>query len=150
MQENLSSNSAEDLDDALMCYKQAELPTRSQFLVMVTTLEFCVPALKGRLRWTHAAISRWSESVRVRHMLPLTKRPAKLLAIQMAVRGKRCLGAGLLRQVHTGLRPSELLDLPPEHLLFPQDQGWSGKICRWRSARLKRPALAKLTGKGSG
>ena len=126
LQENLTAGSPDELDDALMWYKQSERPTRSQFIVMVSALEFCVPAAKGHLHWSHAAIAGWSKRVRIRHTLPLTKRPAKLLAIQMAVRGKRRLGIGLLMQVHTGLRPSELLGLLPEHLLFPQDQGWSG------------------------
>ena len=124
--ESLNACSPDNLDDALTWYKQSELPKRSQFILVVSALEFCVPAVKGHLHWSHAAIAGWSKRVRIRHTLPLTKRPAKLLAIQMAVRGKRRLGVGLLLQVYTGLRPSELLNLQPEHLLFPQDQGWSG------------------------
>ena len=153
LQEDLPSSSSEELDDALMGHKQSELPTRSQFILVVSALEFCVPAAKGHLHWSHAAISGWSKRVRIRHTLPLTKRPAKLLAIQMAVRGKRRLGIGLLLQVHTGLRPSELLSLEPQHLLFPQDQGWSGEkslplviaLGMRRGTKVKRQQTATLS-----
>ena len=81
LQENLTAGCFDDLDDALMWYKQSELPTRSQFILAVSALEFCGPAAKGLLHWSHAAITGGSKRARIKHTLPLTKRPGKLLAI---------------------------------------------------------------------
>ena len=41
----------------------------------------------------------------------------------LAHRQRRRLGLGVILQTHLGLRPSELLALLPEHMLFPEDQG---------------------------
>ena len=65
LQENLTAGWTDDLDDALMWYKQSERPTRSQFIVMVSALEFCVPAAKGHLYWSLAAFGGWSKRARI-------------------------------------------------------------------------------------
>ena len=41
----------------------------------------------------------------------------------MAARGNLRMGVRLMLQTRTGLRPGELLQLLPEHVLFPEDQG---------------------------
>ena len=52
------------------------------------------------------------------HKAPLVKRPAALLGAHMASDGIPRMGIGVIVQVACGLRPSELLRLMPEHIMF--------------------------------
>ena len=121
---NWNPSTPEDWDDLLLEFKFAhDQITRPKFTVLVSAVEFFVPSVKRQLAWSHAMISGWARRSKIRHTVPLTYRPAVLVAIYMAVRGKKRLGLGLLLQVKTGLRPSELLALLPDHVMFPEDQG---------------------------
>ena len=118
----------EDWDDALLEYKalHTDSLTKAKFTTLVAALEFFLPPVKGKLCWTHTMLGGWSRRTKTRHTVPVTKRPATLLAVHMASRGKPRLGLALMIQDRTGLRPGELLALLPEHVLFPEDQGdWS-------------------------
>ena len=125
MAESLDPISGEDWDDALLEYKalHPDTMTKAKFITLVAALEFYMPPVKGKLCWAHTMLSGWSRRTKTKHTVPLTRRPATLVAIHMASRGKPRLGLGLMLQVRTGLRPGELLNLLPQHLLFPEDQG---------------------------
>jgi len=127
---------AEDWDDLLFEFKHAHPQlTRPKFVQAVAAIEFFVPKLKKNLPWAHACLSGWHKRSSVRHTVPLTSKPAKLMAIHMANRGKKRLGLGLVLQTVTGMRPNELLHILPEHVLFPEDQG---------DARAKVPVVIAL------
>ena len=121
--EGFAPQNAEEWDDLLMEFKRQECPTKSQFISLVSALEFAVPKIKHQLPWSRAALSGWARRVKVRHTVPLTRRPAYLVGLMLAHRQRRRLGLGVILQTHLGLRPSELLALLPEHMLFPEDQG---------------------------
>ena len=117
-------DAADEWDDLLFEFKQAHPHlTRPKFLQIVASIEFFLPKVKKNLPWAHACLCGWHKRSTVRHTIPLTPKPAKLVAIHMALRGKRRLGLGVILQTTTGMRPSEMLHILPEHVLFPEDQG---------------------------
>ena len=71
-----------------------------------------MPSPKRNLPWSHTLGLGWSRKVATKHAVPLTKRPAFLVATHCVQLGVAWLGLGMLRQVYTGLRPR--LILPPE------------------------------------
>ena len=121
----LIPSSSEEWDDLLLefRYAHADRLTRSKFVLLVTALEFYMPNLKRQLAWSHALLTGWARRGTIKHTVPLGKRAAFLIAIHLVAMGYKRLAAGLLLQVHTGLRPSEMLGILPEHLLFSEDQG---------------------------
>ena len=115
---------ADDWDDALLEYRYAsDSITKSKFAMVVAALEFFLPQHKQRLPWCHALLQGWGRKGFTRHTVPLTRRPAFLIGIQFVSWNRTRLGAGLLVQVHTGMRPSEMLNLKSSHILCPEDSG---------------------------
>ena len=122
--EGASPQEPEDWDDWLLEFKHSHPDLKkSTFVVIMTAIEFFLPHVKRHLHWSHAVAKGWTRRVAINHTVPLTMRPAKLIAIHMASRGKPRMGIGLLLQTATGMRPGELIQILPEHLLFPEDQG---------------------------
>jgi len=115
---------ADDWDDALLEYRySSDHLTKSKFAMVVAALEFFLPQHRQRLPWCRAVLSGWGKKGFTRHTVPLTKKPAFLVAIHFVKFGKIRLGAGLILQVLTGMRPSEMLNIKAEHVLLPEDTG---------------------------
>ena len=115
-------HSAEELDDLLVEWKASTSPTKTNFEMAVAGVEFWNPRWKGKLAWSHAIINGMAVSHQTRHTVPLTRGPARLMAVWLASRSKVRLGVGLLLQREVGLRPSEMLGLRPAALVFPEQQ----------------------------
>ena len=98
---------------------------RAVFGQAVAGVEFFFPRLRGQLKWAHACVVGWDAGRTIRHTVPLGKGLAKLLAVHMCAWGESRVSLGLLLQVHTGMRPGEMLKLRSEHLLFPEEEGHS-------------------------
>lgn len=110
---------AEDLDQLLMEYRtEAEL-TRAQHVRLVASTEFFLPHVKGRLIYSREALKGRASAEPVKHTIPLTFECALLFAAWHASSGRTRLGAAVLIQHATGMRPSELLALKPEHIHLP-------------------------------
>ena len=114
--------SAEELDDLLVEWKANTKPSKTNFEMAVAGCEFWNPRWKGKLAWAHAIIGGMAVSHSTRHTVPLTRGPARLIAVWLASRSKARLAVGLLLQREAGLRPSEMLGLQPEALVFPEQQ----------------------------
>ena len=115
---------AEDWDDLLWDYRleHADL-SKGNFGELVASLEFFLPSVKHQLPWSRAVLAGWSRTASTRHTMPLTRQPPCLVAAHICSRGKSRLALGLLLQVRTGLRPSEMLKLMLGHFMFPEDTG---------------------------
>ena len=124
MEEGAAPRTPEEWDDLLVEFKHAHPALKkTTFVTIVAALEFFMPNVKKQLHWSHAITTGWGRRASIKHTVPLTMRPAKLMAMHMACRGKQRMGIGLLLQTATGFRPGELIQLLPEHILFPEDQG---------------------------
>ncbi len=125
LEEGLIPKTPLDWDEALLDFRALHCTTmtKAKFTTLVAALEFYQPPVKGHLKWCKTILAGWSRRTRVRHTTPLGRRPANLVALHMAARGNQRMGVGLMLQVRTGLRPGELLQLLPEHVMFPEDQG---------------------------
>lgn len=125
IQEGLNPTSPVEWDEALLDYRavQCTTMTKAKFTTLVAALEFYQPPIKGRLVWCKTVLSGWSRRTKIRHTTPMGSKPGTLVAIHMAARGNPRMGLGLMLQIRTGLRPGELLQLLPEHIVFPEDQG---------------------------
>ncbi|CAK0858846.1 unnamed protein product, partial [Prorocentrum cordatum] len=97
---------------------------KAEFIATASAVEFRFTRLKGMLACSHAAIRGWSIVFPVRRTVPMTSRPSKWIAAQMASRSRPRLGAGVALQAHIGLRPSEMLSLTTDDLTFPEDGGY--------------------------
>lgn len=97
---------------------EAEL-TRAQHVMLVASTEFFLPHVKGRLIYSREALKGRASAEPVKHTIPLTFECALLFAAWHASSGRTRLGAAVLIQHATGMRPSELLALKPEHIHLP-------------------------------
>jgi len=114
---------AEAWDDMLFGFKHAHPQlTRPKFIQVVASMEFFVPKLRRSLAWAYACLPGCHMRTSVRHTVPITLKPAKLMASHFASRGKRRLGLALIVQTMTGIPPNEMSHILPENLLFPGDQ----------------------------
>lgn len=122
--EGLMPTSPAEWDDALLEYRYATSHlSKSKFANLVSALELMLPPLKRSLPWSHALLAGWGRVGHTRHTVPMTRKPAYLVAIHMSSRRKTRLGLGLITQVLTGMRPSEMLKILPEHIQFPDEYG---------------------------
>ena len=115
--------SAEEFDDLLVEFKNSQPMTKGRFETLVAATEFFFPRYKGRLGWAHAVLSGWSVAHKTKHTVPLTYAPACLVATHLAALGYDRLGFGVILQRVKGLRPSEMLKVTPEAVMFPEEQG---------------------------
>ena len=129
MEEQSLPVSADDWDDLLLEYRWATARlTKSKFMLVVAATEFFLPHAKRNLPWCHAIIQGWSRIGHTRHTVPLTVKPVQLVAVYMVATGFRRLALGLLVQVSTVLRPSEMLSIRPCNVQFAKNIGEDPKI----------------------
>ena len=114
-------------DDALLEYRYAHPKlTKGKFLNLIAALEFFCPPLKRNLPWAHTMVTAWARSLPVRHTVALTSRPGFLIAVHFSVRGWKRLGLGMMVQIASGMRPNEMLQLLPQHVILPEEQDVQG------------------------
>ena len=118
---DLSIHSAEDLDFLIMEYRTEMDLTRSQHVLIVAAIEFFLPYAKGKLVICREALKGRTTAEPTKHTTPLTTELALLFGALMASQGKVAVGAAMIIQQSTGLRPSELLSLQREHIYVPPD-----------------------------
>ena len=150
----LAPSCAEEWDDLLVEFKHSlgdKLP-RAKFVQVITAVEFFFPRYRGQLGWAHAVVAGWTASSPIRHTVPLGKNPSKLIAMHFSSWGHCRIGVGIVVQSHTGLRPSELLGILPEHIALPEEQGYTLDIMPLSIAlsprtgtKVKRPQVALIT-----
>ena len=114
----LSPVGAESLDEALTHYKQDRALTKSNFIDAVAEVEFFCPRFKRQLVVSRAVLEGMQVHRPAKHKVPMTKHPAVLFACHFAHDRLPRLGAALVIQTASGTRPSEVLKLRPEHVLF--------------------------------
>ena len=111
--------SPEDVDLLVMEYRTEFELTRSQHTMLLAAVEFFIPHCKNKLIITREAIKGRINASPIDHTVPLSYECAYLFAAFHSSRGLPRLGAALLVQMGTGLRPSELLGLVREHVFVP-------------------------------
>ncbi len=120
-QPDLTVHSAEDLDFLIMEYRTEMDLTRSQHVLIVAAIEFFLPYAKGKLVICREALKGRTTAEPTKHTTPLTTELAVLFGAYMASTGKPQVGAAMIIQQATGLRPSELLSLQKDHAYMPPD-----------------------------
>ena len=120
-QPDLSLHAAEDLDLMIMEYRTEMDLTKAQHVTLVAAVEFFLPYAKGKLVICREALKGRAASEPTKHTVPLTTELAWLFGAFMASQGKRAIGAAMIVQQATGLRPSELLALQSDHIFVPRD-----------------------------
>ena len=119
LRQHVSLETPEDLDLLVMEYRTENDLSKSNHSLLLAALEFFVPHLKGKLIITKEAIKGRQNSEPIRHTIPLPLNIAHLFAAHFASSGQARLGAAMLAQLGTGLRPSELLGVKKEHVHIP-------------------------------
>ena len=139
-QYDLVLTSPEDLDLLLMEFRTEADLTRAQHVLLVASAEFFLPHVKGKLVVCREALKGRATAEPVKHTVPLTWDCALLFAAWHASEGRPRLGAALLIQHATGLRPSELLALQPGHVHLPLDrtQALTVRLGATYSTKVKR------------
>jgi len=144
---------ADQWDDLLVEFKFAnrENLTRARFTSVVASVEFFFPRFRGKMNTAHAIIAGWTATAQIKHTVPLGKLPSKLVGMHLSSMGHARLGLGVILQAHTGLRPSEMLGVCPEHVLLPEEQGVSLRqmplsiaLAPRFGTKSKRPQVATL------
>ena len=120
-QPDLSLHSAEDLDLMIMEFRTEMDLTKAQHVTLVAAVEFFLPYTKGKLVVCREALKGRASAEPTKHTTPLTTELAWLFGALMASQGKRAIGAAMIVQQATGLRPSELLALQCDHVFVPRD-----------------------------
>ena len=121
-----SPETAEEYDDLLAEYVFEHPDTaRAKYGNMVAGLEFFFPRVRGKLCWAHSILSGWDAGRCIRHTVPLGKGLARLIACHFAAWGHSRIAIALVLQSCMGLRPSELLNLLSDDLLFPEEEGYT-------------------------
>ena len=108
-----------ELDQLVLEFKQEQSLTLSNLELLVASLEFHLPVLKGQLVYTKRASKGLTRTRSIQHTVPLCSEPAKLLALHLTALGKHRIALGLVLQCLTGLRPSDLLGLREQHVFRP-------------------------------
>ena len=111
---------AEEVEDALMEYKQQGSLKKSDFESLIAALEFANPTWKRRMQWARAAQRGWAIEHQTRHTVPLSRRLACLFAIYMVGLGAERLAIAMLVQRELGLRPSEILAVESKDVSLPE------------------------------
>eukprot|EP00438_Fugacium_kawagutii_P010989 Skav206620 [mRNA] locus=scaffold1562:264434:268503:+ [translate_table: standard] len=110
--------SSEDLDNLMMDYRTEMELTKSQHVLLVASAEFFLPHMKGHLQ---LSLRGRASGEPIRHTVPLTAECALLFSSWHCAEGRPKIGAAMLVQHATGLRPSELLALHTHHVHLPLD-----------------------------
>ena len=109
----------EELDHMLFYYRDEVALSRSKHNTLIAAIEFHIPRWKGQLIDPKQALKRRQISEATKHTVPFTTGTSILFAAHMSNRNSPRMGAGLIIQTETGLRPSELLSLTPETVHIP-------------------------------
>lgn len=109
----------EDLDQMLLEFRTEFDLSRSKHTLLVAAVEFYMPHTKGKLLLSREALRGRTNADDIRHTVPLPKECAHLLAAHHASQGHLHLGAAVLVQQCSGLRPSELLGIRANHVFIP-------------------------------
>ena len=114
--------------------------TRSQQMLLVAAIEFFIPHVKGRLQLSRESLRGRTQQADIHHTIPLTVECTMLFAAYHASRGLWKLGAAVVVQQSTGLRPSELLGLEPHHIHIPNSilEPITMRLGATRSTKVKR------------
>ena len=110
----------EDVEDALMEYKQQETLSKGDFESLVAALEFSNPSWKRKMNWARAVLRGWAISHQTRHTVPMSRLLCCLMAIFMVGAGAERLAIAMLVQRELGLRPSEVLALEAKDISLPE------------------------------
>ena len=113
----------DDWDDALIEYKNVMSVRKAKFAHTVSAVEFFFVRYKGHLCLSHTVLAGMSVVEETKHTVPLGYRPAALMATHMVVRIKARMALGMMLQVVTGLRPTEMLHIEAGHISLPSDVG---------------------------
>lgn len=119
----LQQLSPEDVDLLIMEYRTEFDITRSQHTQLVAAVEFFVPHTKHHLVISREALKGRLSADPIQHTTPLTYEIGFLFAAYFASLGQQRVGAAMLVQLGTGLRPSEMLGLKREHVHVPLNSG---------------------------
>ena len=149
---NFRPQSDEEWDDTLVEYLNASPKlTLATFTTTVAAVEFFFPQLKHKMPWTHAILTGWGTMHPTNHTKPLGKWPSKLVACHICHFAQPRLALGMVVQAHTGMRPSEMLGLHAEDIVFPEFTGSSLErspvlfgLGMRKGTKLKRPQVARL------
>ena len=152
LEHHVLPSSVDEWDDALVEYKNlyrdglGRRVSHSDFASLLAAVEFFFPRYKHKLGWAHAVMSAWDVTHETKHTVPMCRGPANLWAVHLCSAGHARLGFGLLLQQRCGLRPSEMLQLTPDAVILPEEQGLSAhtgyaEICLGLRAgtKAKRP-----------
>ena len=126
---NFYPTEAEELDDALLEWKAATIPTKAKFEMAVASLEFLFPRFKGRLQWSRSVIAGWNASHSPKHTTPLPRGLSRLVGVHLVSRRYPRMAIGLCLQHARGVRPGELLQLVGSDVLLPEDQAGAVSPC---------------------
>ena len=115
----LSDLQSEDMDFWIMTYRDEAELSRSQHGLLVAAVEFFLPYYKSKLTVSREALKGRLATDPVKHTTPITRECVHLFATWHASQGRTRLGAAVILQFGTGLRPSELLALRGHHVHVP-------------------------------
>lgn len=124
-QYDLILQTPEDLDHLLLEYRTENDLTRSQHITLVAALEFFLPHVKGKMVLNREALKGRANAEPTKHTIPLTEECLRLFAAMHCSSGAWRVGAAMVVQHSTGLRPSELLALQRQHCFVPHDDNSS-------------------------
>ena len=105
-----------EVDRTLVYFMERRKWTPAKLQHLLAALEKVAPHFKWRLPWAHARVLQLAKKVGVNHTLPMPWPAAIAVAYWIAMQGFARVGALILLQWCTGLRPGELTDLEGHHL----------------------------------
>ncbi len=121
---NYRPQRSHEFDDLLVEWHHAEPGVRKgHFEAAIASLEFVLPAFKGRLPWSRAVAASWSVSADANHKVPMGEGPAVFIGVNMAAARHPRLGAGVVLQQALGLHPSEILGVRARDVTLPEHHG---------------------------
>lgn len=109
----------EDVDLLLLEFRTEFELTRSKHTLLVAALEFFMPHLKGKMILSREALRGRTNVDHIKHTIPIPSEAAHLIAAWHTSEGRYRMGAAVLVQHSTGLRPSELLGIQSDHVFVP-------------------------------
>ena len=118
----------EDVDLLLLEFRTEFELTRSKHTLLVAALEFFMPHLKGKMILSREALRGRTNVDQIKHTIPIPSEAAHLIAAWHASEGRYRMGAAVLVQHSTGLRPSELLGIQSDHVFVPSGLIGAAKV----------------------
>ncbi len=151
----LQPETAAEWDDLLVEFRYqsdgAPAMSKGNYEHLVSAVERVVPNLRGLLLLAHSEISAWRITYTVHHSVPLIPPWAHFLAYGCLKLGIPAVGALILLQSLTGLRPSEGLGLRREDVVLPSDLPPSTEIAGFLllgvkvGTKSRRPQSVRVT-----